>query len=179
MGRRSVVSDEKKKEIYNRFIGGETQQDLANSEGVTQATISRWISQVESSQKKPAPKKKQTQSSSTPKSKKRESQEKESVVKALREEIKLLTERIEKLEQRRLPQRKPFSKVSPRRDQVVEILSDGGVYNYQHLADRANCSVSAIRNVVSHLPEGEYRKMTSMEKRGDRRIGVVYIQKVE
>ena len=92
----------------------------------------------------------------------------------MNKQIDLLTERLESLEKRQV--RRSFSKPSPRKTQIVGILEDGQVYSYEALAEKADCTVSAVRNVVANLPEGTVRKMISMERQGSHRKGVVYIQ---
>ncbi|KKL71214.1 hypothetical protein LCGC14_2097150 [marine sediment metagenome] len=98
------------------------------------------------------------------------------IVDQLNKQIDLLTERVESLEKRHV--RRSFSKPSPRKTQIVGILEDGEVYTYEALAEKAGCTVSAVRNVIRYLPEGTVRKMISSERQGSRRRGIVYIQKV-
>lgn len=143
--------------------------------GALRTGLTRWYAQKKKkdSLKRVLP----TASKPVPKQKKEVGISSE-IVEKLEKEITELKERLVRVEKRHMPQPRPFSKASPRKTQIVGILEDGEVYSYEALAEKADCTVSAVRNVVAKLPEDRYRKMTSMERRGSRRMAMVYVQKI-
>ena len=174
--------EEAVKEIESLQEEGQNLKEIGDSmglgHGALRTGLTRWYGQkkkkdslkrvlsTEKSKEKAAPKPKKEPAISR------------GIVDQLNKQIDLLTERLEILEKRHVPLRRSFSKASPRKIQIVGILEDGELYGYEALAEKAGCTVSAVRNVVAKLPEDRYRKMTSMERRGSRRIAMVYIQKI-
>lgn len=173
--------EEAVKEIESLQEEGQNLKEIGDSmglgHGALRTGLTRWYAQKK---KKDSLKRvlstEKSKERAVPKPKKEEPAISRGIVDQLNKQIDLLTERLENLEKRQV--RRSSSKPSPRKTQIVGILEDGNLYSYEDLAEKADCTVSAVRNVVAKLPEDRYRKMTSSERRGSRRIAMVYIQKV-